>query len=131
MVHHYLASHGASQNVQSLLTDYEPHHPGVHFIASFTHVLPSEIVITTLSHPEVAALLQKRYDPSIENSHMGTNIALGYRQGGLPVVLDHNTPNNSVATLWAQSDPTKPNYIPANRMLPLFPRRQRHSDVRP
>lgn len=131
MVHHYLASHGASQKVQSLLTDYEPHHPGVHFIASFTHVLPSEIVITTLSHPEVAALLQKRYDPSIENSHMGTNIALGYRKGGLPVVLAHNTPNNSVATLWAQSDPTKPNYIPANRMLPLFPRRQRHSDVRP
>ncbi len=128
MVHHYLASHRASQTVRSLLEDYESYRSGVRFIASFTHILPAEIVITCQSRPDIAALLQRRYDPSIETSHTSPDVALGYRQCGLPIVLDHNTPNNAVATLWAQSDPTKPNYRSANHMWPLLPRRQRHSD---
>jgi hypothetical protein len=130
LVHHYLASHAASRYVTDALTQFAPRHPQMRFIPSFTHVLPEDVVITAASQPLTAALLQKKYDPSIETNHTGPQIALGYREGGLPVVLDHNTPNNSVATLWAISDPSKPTYIKANHMCPLFPRRARHSDVR-
>jgi hypothetical protein len=130
-VHHYLASHVASMNVTRLLGEYGAQHPGVSFIPSFTHVFPENIVVSAAGASPIVTLLQKKYDPSIETSHTGVGIALGYKQGGLPLVLDHNTPNNSLATLWARSEPNKEKYVAANHMWPLFPRRQRHSDVRP
>lgn len=130
-VHHYLASQTARDNVRQLLVNYETKHASARFIPTFSYVLPQDVVITDSSHPNIAALLQRRYDPSIETKHTGTGIALGYKGGGLPLVLDHNTPNNSVATLWASSVPTSMKYVPGMHMSPLFPRRQRHSDVRP
>lgn len=130
-VHHYLASTKAKLNVTRLLGEYEAEHPGVRFIASFTHVFPPNIVVASDPASPIATLLERRYDPSIETSHTEDKIAFGYKQGGLPLVLDHNTPNNSVATLWARSEPHKDTYVAANHMWPLFPRRQRHSDVRP
>jgi hypothetical protein len=130
-VHHYLASHTASQMVTRLLGDYGQQHSGMRFVATFTHVFPEDIAICATPETQIAVLLKRRYDPSIETTHTGSGIALGYKQGGLPVVLDHNTPNNSLATLWARSDPIKDEYVAAKHMWPLFPRRHRHSDVRP
>ena len=130
LVHHYLASAWAQEQVSTLLQQYEAHENRFTFMASFSHVLPADIKIDDALDPALAALLQTRYDPSIETSHTGTDIWLGYKQCGLPLMLDHNAPNNSVATLWARSVPTKQNYVAANRMSPLFPRRQRHSDAR-
>lgn len=131
LVHHYLASHAASTTVSSLLPGYAGQHPGLSFLASFTYVLPSSIVVSAELTPELAQLLLRHYDPSVENTHTKKGIALGYKNGGLPLVLEHNTPNNSLATLWARSNPTKENFDANHRMCPLFPRRQRHSDVRP
>lgn len=130
-VHHYLATAAASVNVAGLLEQYQVQHPLMHFIPSFSHVLPPEVVITHETHPDIGALLEGRYDRGIETTHTGKGIALGYKQGGLPLVLDHNTPNNSLATLWARSDPEAEKYVEEKHMSPLFPRRQRHSDVRP
>jgi hypothetical protein len=132
-VHHYLATKAASGKVAGLLAQYQAQQQSLRFLPSFSYVLPSDVVVTADSHPEIAGLLRGRYDPSVENSHTKGKggIALGYKQGGLPLVLDHNTPNNSLATLWARSDPDADNYVPANHMWPLFPRRQRHSDARP
>lgn len=129
-VHHYLASSSARARVTDLLARFQAQSPGLRLIPSFSYVLPADIVVATASHPELAALLERRYDPGIETTHTGTAIALGYKQCGLPLVLDHNTPNNSMATLWARSDPKAKKYDQANHMSPLFPRRQRHSDVR-
>ncbi|MFH1814396.1 MAG: hypothetical protein ABIF28_09560 [Pseudomonadota bacterium] len=129
-VHHYLASHVARKNVTELLGEYGQQHPKLRYFASFSHVFPEDFVITAISQPEIAALLERRYDPSIETLHTGRLIALGYKSCGLPLILDHNTPNNSLATLWARSVPERDNYIEANHMSPLFPRRSRHSDVR-
>jgi hypothetical protein len=130
-VHHYLASHTAKDNVTQRLAAYAAMHPTLRFIPSFSYVLPQGIVISVESHSELAALLMGRYDPGIETKHTGTDIALGYKDGGLPLVLDHNTPNNSLATLWAASETRSPKHQPDKLMSPLFPRRQRHSDVRP
>lgn len=130
-VHHYLASKSASVKVAGLLARFQAQSSGLRFIPSFSYVLPEDVVIAATSHPDLSTLLVGRYDPGIETSHTGKGIALGYKQCGLPLVLDHNTPNNSVATLWARSDEKSPQHIPQNHMSPLFPRRQRHSDVRP
>ena len=59
-------------------------------------------------------LLHKYYDSSVEDEHKGT-VLHGYADCGLPLILDHNTPNNSLFLLWETGN-TKP----------LFPRFQRH-----
>ena len=47
----------------------------------------------------------------------GTSMRFGYKNGRLPIILSHNTPNNSVYLLWAED---------AHRVLGLFPRVSRH-----
>lgn len=59
-------------------------------------------------------LLHKYYHKSVEDEHKH-NVTHGYSECGLPLVLSHNTPNNSVYLLW-ESSKTKP----------LFPRYERH-----
>ena len=63
-------------------------------------------------------LLHKYYDSSVEDEHKG-NILHGFSDCGLPLILPHNTPNNSVYLLWE-----------AENTQPLFPRFERHQ-VRP
>ena len=59
-------------------------------------------------------LLHKYYQKSVEDEHK-RNVKHGYSQCGLPLILTHNTPNNSVYLLW-ESKKTKA----------LFPRYERH-----
>ena len=73
-------------------------------------------------------LTRKYYDPIIRTKHTDVggveHMGLGYGGCALPVVLEHNTPNNSVALLWAETSGDRKT-IPA--MRPLFRRRQRHT----
>lgn len=46
----------------------------------------------------------------------------GYAKCALPVVLEHNTPNNSIPLLWAETDGKDSQHA----MRPLFRRRDRH-----
>jgi len=63
------------------------------------------------------------YDPVAFDEHIevgGTNSAqLGFAGCALPVVLSHNTPNNSVFMLWGSE---------AHRFFGLFPRVSRHKE---
>jgi len=68
---------------------------------------------------EMVAIIEKYYDPSIEDQHTkvgGTDLKYGFSGCGLPLVLGHNTPNNSLALLWADT----------GQMRGLFPRVSRH-----
>ena len=72
------------------------------------------------SCPEMANLIDEYYDPAIQNEHTDegqTPLHYGFASCGLPLVLAHNTPNNSIALLWADGSQT---------MKPLFPRKDRH-----
>ena len=64
---------------------------------------------------EFDSLLHKCYDEAIEDEHKG-RVLHGYAECGLPLVLTHNTPNNSLYLLWERKSTN-----------PLFPRFQRHS----
>ena len=51
-------------------------------------------------------LTDRYYDSSIENKHTrvaGTDAKLGFGQCALPLILEHNTPNNSIALIWADT----------------------------
>lgn len=50
-----------------------------------------------------------------------TDMKYGYANCALPLILEHNTPNNSVPLLWAETDG-----IQGSEMSPLFLRRDRH-----
>ena len=49
------------------------------------------------------------------------NMKYGYANCALPLVLEHNTPNNAVSLLWAETQGEK-----GHAMRPLFHRRDRH-----
>jgi hypothetical protein len=87
--------------------------------------LGPESQVTRESHRDFAKLIQDYYDDSIENEHVkkgGENARFGFGQCGLPLILDHNTPNNSIALLWAETEGKDGKHA----MRPLFRRRQRH-----
>ncbi|UKJ64850.1 hypothetical protein H1Q78_05550 [Cellulosimicrobium cellulans] len=132
-IHHYIASYAAEKNVRANIeasTDYfsDAGWGAVH--VSFGTVLPKNLPIseTDPEDAEFIRLARKYYNPSIETEHTKVGgvdrIDLGYGGCALPLVLEHNTPNNSVALLWAESPETDSPDAPA--MWPLFRRRQRH-----
>lgn len=122
-IHHYLASEQARRQIEGDLKRFAQDFPRFEYTATFSYVLPCDIVIGDCDpDADLVTLLTSWYDPNIADDHTGLDIWYGYRKCGLPLVLEHNTPNNSVALLWATSDEDgKP------QMKPLFARRKRHS----
>lgn len=121
-IHHHLASDKAMRQIVSDLKAFAEAHPEFQYFATFSYVLPGDVVIDDqCSDAELAKLLQEHYNSKIQDKHTGKDIWYGYKSCGLPLVLEHNTPNNSIALLWATSEEGTP------EMRPLFVRRKRHS----
>lgn len=76
--------------------------------------------------PAMEALCKNYYDAALEDEHKG-NAMFGYRDCRLPLVLTHNTPNNSICLLWIDTS-EMPDTL---RRHALFPRYERHSANRP
>ncbi|MBX3412782.1 MAG: hypothetical protein KF708_08845 [Pirellulales bacterium] len=129
-VHHYLATQRAKQTTAERSHQIASERGnGKWFSAvqfSYGAELPDDLPLSKDTHADFLALTDRYYDPSIENKHTkvaGTDAKLGFGQCALPLVLEHNTPNNSVALLWADT----PGDNNQHAMRPLFRRRQRHS----
>ena len=135
-VHYYVASARAAENIKrrlgELTADGSRNWPCV-VSESFGMVLPADLPIDSVAgrHTEFIRLTQTHYDPKIRTKHTdigGTDhLGLGYGGSALPLVLEHNTPNNSVALLWAETDGGERDDGVAPPMRPLFRRRQRHT----
>lgn len=84
-------------------------------IASDISLKPSD------NSPMIAVIKnEKYYDASVEDEHTkkgNSGLRFGFADGGLPLVLHHNTPNNSIFLLWVEGSET---------VRPLFPRVSRH-----
>ncbi|MGB3460773.1 MAG: hypothetical protein WBA33_02260 [Rhodanobacter lindaniclasticus] len=95
---------------------------------TYSYRLTNGFPLTREGDSEFHALTQKYYDAGIQTGSTDKggvpHLGMGYAGCALPLVLDHNTPNNSVALLWARSDG---NSEQAHEMRPLFYRRSRHS----
>jgi hypothetical protein len=83
--------------------------------------LPDDMVVARGDLPDLDALIDASYDPAINDRHMqkgGADGRYGFADCGLPVILSHNTPNNSLALLWHDRGTAKA----------LFPRVSRHRE---
>ena len=138
-IHHYVASQAAADAIEDRFeeakaTDAFPEDWDQAMHTSFGIVLPRDLPINADSgcHADFIELTQIYYDPIIRTKHTDigrvTHLGLGYGGCALPLVLEHNTPNNAVALLWAETNGGDRDGIPAPApaMRPLFRRRQRH-----
>jgi hypothetical protein len=136
-IHHYVGTFAAAQAIvrrhEEARADLTM--PGwakdVHF--TFGTVLPEELPIDAVPgrFNDLLKMTQTYYDPILRTRHTDvggvTHLGLGYGGCALPLVLDHNTPNNSVALLWAETEGNPRDGVEARAMRPLFRRRQRHA----
>jgi hypothetical protein len=128
VVHHYLASaHGAETvpaRAEVAAKERESDwYPAVQY--RFGTTLPPTLPVSKEKESDFLRLLDDHYNPSIMTPSMkvgGADGRLGFAGCGLPLVLEHNTPNNTVALVWAEADKSGDH----PEMRPLFRRRQRH-----
>lgn len=85
--------------------------------------IPAELIV---QDPHLLELCEWFFDPVLVDEHKGA-APFGYREARLPVVLHHNTPNNSISLLWADST-DRPD---GSHRRALFPRYERHHVDRP
>jgi len=90
------------------------------FHVSIVQRLQPEICLRQGSGEAFGDLVEEYYDPCLEDEHTrkgGTDLRYGFAGGGLPLVLHHNSPNNSLFLLWAEEHCA---------VRALFPRVSRH-----
>ena len=128
-IHHYIATEPAARALEATHAEAFEAMKGtwtMPAIFSFGMLLPDSIRIVGERHRGILALVDKYFDPSVKTKSIavgGTDGRLGFADCALPVVLEHNTPNNSIALLWAETAGANG----AHAMRPVFRRRQRHS----
>ena len=116
----YVATRQAVEHLNQAIEDYTSvaawtRPPQVHFV----QLLDEGHRIERGNEPEFCGLLDDYYDEEIEDEAKqvgGSSSKYGFAECALPLVLSHNTPNNSVSLLWAP--------LP---MQALFPRFERHT----
>lgn len=136
LVHHLLGTPKAKEHLHLMRDRYRGGNaPECEWIGafefSFGHLFSTGVPLSKDNPADQAfcALTDKYYNDKIETEHTlkggVKHLGLGYAGCALPIVLDHNTPNNSVALLWAQTDSKNGK----SAMRPLFRRRQRHTQT--
>lgn len=138
-IHHYLGTERAANDIpareRAALESSTPEMPlkqPSHY--TFGAKVTQEVCISesNAEHSALVALTQDYYNPKIETDHTKVggvkHLGLGYGGCGLPLILHHNTPNNSLALLWAEAPAAADDAGQLRReMRPLFRRRQRHT----
>lgn len=128
-VHHFIATqHGVNRVSETLEKANkellkEGWFPDIQ--VSYGLTLPKALPIDVESDPGFFAITEKYYDGVIETESTrkgGKTVKRGFGDCALPLILEHNTPNNSLALLWAETD----GEAGAHQMRPLFRRKQRH-----
>lgn len=131
-IHHYVSSHQARKNLEDRLAvaanDWEEKSFGTYSITEGL-ILPEHLSLSKPDDSAILALCDKYYDHALfmrlekhcREAGMNT-MKLGYAYCALPVVLEHNTPNNSIPLLWAETAGDGG----VHPMEPLFFRRDRH-----
>lgn len=133
-IHHYISSYQANQTINERLLAISADLSGKgEWFASIELseglLLPDTIKLTEGSDPAMWELCDRYYDHGLYlqlKEHFEeagqTHIRHGYGDSALPVVLEHNCPNNAITLIWSETDGTS-----GHAMRPLFPRRHRHS----
>ncbi len=124
IVLHYV---GTAEAVARLSAEISamPKAPGLRITVQVVQELPASLSIHPGTDSGIDDLLRRYYDSAIETEHTdvgGTSdVRYGFGACALPLVLTHNTPNNSISLLWGET----------NRVTALFPRVSRHQATIP
>lgn len=136
-IHHYVGTAKAEKELEERLASAKKIlvaaglSPRIH--TSYGLLLPASLPLSaeTPGDQGFLELSDRYYDPSIHTRHTEvggtTDMKRGYGACALPLILDHNAPNNSMPLLWAETaggSGQNGEAVPA--MRPLFRRRQRH-----
>jgi hypothetical protein len=115
----YIASAQAEAHIRETLAVFEPTWQ-LHVVQQ----LPGDLPIID---GELTELCDWFFDDVLIDKHKKRRVPLGYKDAALPLVLHHNTPNNSIAPLWADST----DRLGGLNRHALFPRYERHHVDRP
>lgn len=128
-VHHYLATSNAMNSIHTRNGEASKQRGDDWFKHVYFSTGMELDASCKLERPADAAFLdiaEKYYDSALENEHTRKSgvdhMKHGYGGGALPLVLEHNTPNNAISLLWAETHGENG----AHAMRPLFRRRSRH-----
>ena len=116
----YVAAEQAVQHITELLPKLTFSKGEIEF--AIVHPLSAETRLGSQRDKAILDLAAKseNFDASADDEHAavgGASMRFGYADCRLPVVLDHNTPNNSIFLLWAED---------VHNVRGLFPRVSRH-----
>lgn len=131
-IHHYMSTHKARQvldaRVGQAKLEWTEKRSFDEIAITQGVLLPDTLPLDPVHDAQVIAMCGKYYDDQLYQrlkKHCDeagqSDMKLGYANCGLPIVLEHNTPNNSIPLLWAETEGTL-----GHRMVPLFRRRDRH-----
>jgi hypothetical protein len=127
LVHHYLGTMQADKALKEALKKARDEGGNNGWFKGnvrlkFGRILDSDIPLKSPADAPFMELCMKYYDKSIEKPEHGQiDLQLGYKNARLPLVLQHNTPNNTVPLVWKESDGKE-----GHPMRSLFRRRERH-----
>lgn len=131
-VHHYVSSYQAKQTLEERLAAANQDWSDKTFgsvRATEGLLLPARAMLAQPDDADMLGLCEDFYDHEVFKRYERhcreagqTDMKLGYAQCALPVVMSHNTPNNSVPLIWAETTGKDG----AHAMRPLFRRRDRH-----
>jgi hypothetical protein len=127
-IHHYIASHDGRRLIEETEAARAKAAPEAWFSNvefSSGWILPETLPLQKERDKEFWQLTEKYYDSAIQTKSTalgGDHVRRGFGHCGLPLILEHNTPNNSVALLWAETAGANG----LHPMRPLFRRAQRH-----
>ena len=116
----YVAADQAVRHITSELQKYN--FPKGKVCLKVVHALPSDTRLDASKDAKIIAIAKddRYFDKEVDDEHAdvgGASKRLGYAECGLPVILTHNTPNNSIYLLWGEYD---------QAFTGLFPRVSRH-----
>jgi hypothetical protein len=114
-IHHYISSHQARSTILERLAAVRAE---IGQGAWFSHIdlsegllLPQNLPMSEHSDPEMWAISERYYDPALYEQlkvHLDEakqkHIRHGYGDSALPVVLEHNCPNNSITLIWSETE---------------------------
>jgi len=133
-VHHFIGTkqseYDINQRYNEVKNELKAKYGNITVSFSYSMIFPesNKISDTTEEGKKFLELCKKYYNPNIESEHTGVgggSIECGFGGCALPLILEHNCPNNSVPLLWAEIEKDEGNVF--QEMRPLFRRRQRHS----
>lgn len=118
----YIATFRAIEKIRSSVKSWiKRNNKNLKFSVNAIQILDDTLKQNTLQNQHFMKIIEKYFDTSIVDEHFKKGKTekphLGYDECGIPVVLNHNTPNNSLPIYWMGED---------KKIRGLFPRITRH-----